>query len=89
MRRGLLMCLVLPLAATVLSPPLKAQETETIAPKTAKERQAGKAFDPQRVNDCKVPLELRDDETRSADCGEKAKAVEKAGEEAGTEESRN
>ena len=79
MRRGLLVCLALPFTATILSTPLKAQETETTAPKTAKERQAGKAYDPQRVNDCKVPLELRDDKTRSTDCGEKAKAAASEG----------
>ena len=56
------------------------------APKTAKERQAGKAYDPQRVNDCKVPPELRADKTRSADCGEKAKAAEKQGEAASAAE---
>ena len=56
-------------------------------PKTAKERQAGKAYDPQRVNDCKVPLELRDDKTRSADCGEKAKTAASEGEAVKAEES--
>lgn len=62
--------------------PLWAQEDggTAVPPKTAKERQAGKAYDPQRVNDCKVPPELRGDKARSADCGEKAKAVAQEGE---------
>ncbi|MDJ0945350.1 MAG: hypothetical protein QNJ30_17920 [Kiloniellales bacterium] len=81
------------LAALILAgppeEPVVAEEAGASAPppKTAKERQAGKAFDPQRVNDCKVPLELRADKTRSADCGEKAKAAEKQGEAAAAEES--
>ncbi len=68
--------------------PVYGQDAEAgTAPKTAKERQAGKAYDPQRVDDCKVPPELRGDKTRSADCGEKAKAAEKFGEAAAAEES--
>ena len=59
-----------------LPAPVYGQDAEAgTAPKTAKERQAGKAFDPQRVNDCKVPPELRGDNARPADCGQKAKAA--------------
>ena len=65
-----------------------AQEADaaTGTPKTAKERQAGKAYDPQRVNDCKVPAELRGDRLRSDDCGEKAKAAAQEGEAEGAKE---
>ena len=63
-------------------------EAETV-PKTAKERQAGKAYDPQRVNDCKVPPELRRDKTRSADCGKKARAAAQDGEADTASESGN
>lgn len=52
------------------------KEAPKAAVKTAKERQAGKAYDPQRVNDCKVPSELRDDKKRPADCSAKAKAAQ-------------
>ena len=69
--------------------PLWAQEDggTAVLPKTAKERQAGKAYDPQRVNDCKVPAELRDDKKRSADCGEKAKAAAEKSEGTAAEQS--
>ncbi len=70
--------------------PVYGQDADAKAvPKTAKERQAGKAYDPQRVNDCKVPPELRLDKTRSTDCGEKAKAAAKKAEEAAADESRD
>ncbi len=35
---------------------------------TAKERLTSKAADQQRVNDCNVPIELRGDSRRPADC---------------------
>ncbi len=54
------------------------------SPKTAKERQAGKAYDPQRVNDCKVPPELRSNKLRSTGCSKKAKAAAKKAEKAAT-----
>lgn len=38
---------------------------------TMKERLSGKASDPQRVNDCKVPLERRGDRPRPADCAKR------------------
>ncbi len=66
-----------------------AQEADAVTgtPKTAKERQAGKAYDPQRVDDCKVPAELRGDSSRPDDCGEKAKAAVREDEAEGAEES--
>ena len=73
-----------------LPAPVYGQDAEAgTAPKTAKERQAGKAYDPQRVNDCKVPPELREDKTRPADCGQKAKAAAQDGEADATQESGN
>ena len=73
-----------------LPAPVYGQHAEAgTAPKTAKERQAGKAYDPQRVNDCKVPPELRGDRTRSADCGKKAKAAARDGEADTVRESGN
>jgi hypothetical protein len=35
---------------------------------TAKERPTGKARDEQRVNDCKVPVELRGPQPRPTEC---------------------
>ena len=70
--------------------PVYGQDAEAgTVPKTAKERQAGKAYDPQRVNDCKVPPELRRDKTRSADCGKKARAAAQDGEADTASESGN
>lgn len=86
MGRHLLTPLVLALTATVLAFTAGAQQAKDAVPKTAKERQAGKAYDPQRVNDCNVPVKLRGDTSRSADCGEKAKAAAKAGEAEPAEE---
>ncbi len=68
--------LAMVLSFLLLPAPVYGQDANAGTPsKTAKERQAGKAYDPQRVNDCKVPPELRGDKTRPADCGEKAKAT--------------
>ncbi len=72
--------LAMVLSFLLLPAPVYGQDAEAgTAPKTAKERQAGKAYDPQRVNDCKVPSELRGDKMRPADCGQKAKAVARDG----------
>ena len=77
MKGAVVLALVIGLAAW---PAAAESDTPTVTPKavvkTAKERQAGKAYDPQRVNDCKVPPELRDDKKRSADCGAKAKSAQ-------------
>ncbi len=78
------------LSFLLLPAPVYGQDAEAgTAPKTAKERQAGKAFDPQRVNDCKVPPELRGNRARPADCGAKAKAATQDGEAVTARESSN
>jgi hypothetical protein len=38
---------------------------------TLKERSGGTAMDEQRVNDCKVPFELRGDHHRPAECAKR------------------
>ena len=82
--------LAMVLSFLLVPAPVYGQDVDAgTAPKTAKERQAGKAYDPQRVNDCKVPSELRVDKPRPADCGEKAKAAAKKAEEAAADESRD
>ena len=40
--------------------------------RTAKERLGGKASDEQRVDNCKVPLDLRGPKPRPAECGDSA-----------------
>jgi hypothetical protein len=45
------------------------QDAQTAPVRTAKERLSGKAADEQRVDDCKVPLELRGPKPRPDDCG--------------------
>ena len=40
--------------------------------RTAKERLGGKASDEQRVDNCKVPLDLRGPKPRPAECGDNA-----------------
>jgi phospholipase C len=42
---------------------------QTKSERTGKERLGGKASDEQRVDDCRVPAELRGSKPRSADCG--------------------
>jgi hypothetical protein len=47
-----------------------APQGERIAPvRTAKERLSGKAADEQRIDNCKVPPELRGPKPRPDDCG--------------------
>jgi len=46
-----------------------AQDAEAAPVRTAKERLSGKAADEQRVDNCKVPLELRGAKPRPDDCG--------------------
>jgi hypothetical protein len=45
------------------------QDVQNAPVRTAKERLSGKAADEQRVDDCKVPLELRGPKPRPDDCG--------------------
>ena len=40
--------------------------------RTGKERLGGKASDEQRVDNCKVPLDLRGPKPRPAECGDSA-----------------
>lgn len=47
--------------------------------RTGKERMVEKAQDPQRVNDCKVPLAKRDPARPRADCAPTATATASAG----------
>jgi hypothetical protein len=49
------------------------------ATRTGKERMVEKARDPQRVDDCKVPIEKRDPARPRADCAQPA-ATASAGE---------
>jgi hypothetical protein len=46
-------------------------------PRTAKERLGSKAGDEQRVDNCKVPLELRGSIPRPDDCADKASTTSK------------
>jgi hypothetical protein len=75
-------CILAGLAAIVLATPglalaagasgkaAQAQDAAQAAPvRTAKERLSGKAADEQRVDNCKVPLELRGAKPRPDDCG--------------------
>lgn len=43
---------------------------QTEPARTGKERLGGKASDPQRVDNCKVPLDQRGSTPRPADCGD-------------------
>lgn len=47
----------------------EAQNAGAAPVRTAKERLSGKAADEQRVDNCKVPLELRGPKPRPDDCG--------------------
>lgn len=57
------------LAAGAADDQAKGQEARPTPVRTAKERLSGKAADQQRVNDCKVPIELRGPKVRPDDCG--------------------
>jgi hypothetical protein len=60
----------LALAAGASGKAAQAQDAAQAAPvRTAKERLSGKAADEQRVDNCKVPLELRGAKPRPDDCG--------------------
>ena len=51
------------------------------ATRTGKERMVEKARDPQRVDDCKVPVAKRDPARPRADCTSPARATASAGEQ--------
>ena len=46
------------------------KQIESGATRTGKERLGGKASDPQRVDNCKVPLDQRGSTPRPDDCGD-------------------
>jgi hypothetical protein len=48
----------------------EAKPVQTERTRTGKERLGGKASDEQRVDDCKVPLDLRGPKPRPHDCGD-------------------
>lgn len=58
------MLLVAAVLLTVVSAPARAEQA-----RTGKERLTSKAADRQRVDDCKVPPELRGDGHRPTGCG--------------------
>jgi hypothetical protein len=61
------MTLAIALAAT----PLRAEgDVQAEAPRTGKERLGGKASDEQRVDNCKVPPELRGPKPRPDQCAD-------------------
>ncbi len=77
----LLLAVSVPLLwAAAPAPALNATSTDTprLQVLTGKERLNGKATDEQRVNDCKVPPELRGTKTRPSACGPKATGKKKA-----------
>jgi hypothetical protein len=47
-------------------------ELRLVQIRTAKERLGGKASDEQRVDNCKVPLDMRGPKPRSNECGDRA-----------------
>ena len=49
-----------------------ARQIEAAPTRTGKERLGGKASDEQRVDNCKVPLDLRGSTPRPDDCGDAA-----------------
>jgi hypothetical protein len=51
-----------------------ANRIEAAPTRTVKERLGGKASDEQRVDNCKVPLELRGPKLRPDECGDAAGA---------------
>jgi hypothetical protein len=73
----------------ILAVYLPASQTDTAFPqeivpnqigaqaRTAKERLGSKAADEQRVDNCKVPLELRGSTPRSDNCADKASTASK------------
>ena len=50
----------------------EARQLQAESTRTGKERLGGKASDEQRVDNCKVPLDLRGSTPRPDDCGEAA-----------------
>ena len=65
--RAFCLATALPLVAAAAEPPPRRDPAKL----TMKERLSGKASDPQRVNDCKVPMDQRGDRRRSPDCAKR------------------
>ena len=59
-------------AAPDATPRANAEASHVEPTRTAKERLGGKASDEQRVDNCKVPLELRGAKPRPDQCGDGA-----------------
>jgi hypothetical protein len=59
-------------AAGGATPPANAEASQIQPTRTAKERLGGKASDEQRVDNCKVPLDLRGPKPRPDQCGDGA-----------------
>src|SRR5215469_6868854 len=59
-------------AAPGATPPANGEASNVQPTRTAKERLGGKASDEQRVDNCKVPLELRGPKSRPDQCGDGA-----------------
>ncbi len=57
-------------AAPGATPRANAEASHVQPTRTAKERLGGKASDEQRVDNCKVPLELRGPKPRPDQCGD-------------------
>ena len=64
--------LLLMVAAPGVTPRAHGEASNVQPTRTAKERLGGKASDEQRVDNCKVPLELRGAKPRPDQCGDGA-----------------
>jgi hypothetical protein len=74
MRRILNVCCVIMLASILVPPGTMAQQAGAPQMKTSKERLSRKADDEQRVDNCRVPAELRGPMPRPGCPGEQATA---------------
>jgi hypothetical protein len=70
----ILACTLLLLVALApgATPPANGEASQVQPIRTAKERLGGKASDEQRVDNCKVPRDLRGPKPRPAECGDGA-----------------
>jgi len=62
-------------SAPAVEAPHQEDEARQLQTRTGKERLGGKATDEQRVDNCKVPLDLRGSTPRPDDCGDAASTV--------------
>jgi hypothetical protein len=75
--RVVAMMLMAQVGAAASGPPRQEDEAKQVQAeptRTGKERLGGKAFDEQRVDNCKVPPELRGPTPRPDDCDDGASA---------------